>query len=286
MRAAAAFAALLMLLPGVAAAQAALSPPLFRTAETVPQTMLSRFENRVLVQGRVGRRDLWFHLDTGSAGLVLSTSAARSLGFPAVAGGTVTADLDVGTLHAQAAVFRTIDYAVRDAGYDVSGIIGAPFFRSNVVTLDFRTRHVIVYPRGFPPAAFAGAPAPLVIERGIPHVRVTWGGEPARLLLDTGSQYTFLFPARAARMAQVRPVPGVDFNPLPLAVGEAPTRIREFTVPPIRIADTELRLAGALVPDDVPPRLRGDDGIFGRDACRAFSITLDYAHGVAYWDSE
>jgi Aspartyl protease len=266
------------------AAAEPLPPPLFRTAETAPQTVPSRFQNRVLVQGIVNGRALWFHLDTGSAGLVLSTSAARSLGFAAVrAGGTVTADLDIGTLHAENAVFRTIDYAVRDAGYEVSGILGAPFFRSNVVTMDFPGHHVVVYPRGFTPAAFPGAPIPLVLERGTPHVRVMWGGEPALLLLDTGSTYTFLFPARAGRMPQARPAPAAAFDPLRLGIGESPTRVRAFTVPPIAIGGAELGLRTVLVPDEAPAALRGDDGILGRDACRAFSITLDYEHGIAYW---
>jgi hypothetical protein len=267
-----------------AAAEPMLPLPLFRTTETAPQTIPSRFEDRVLVQGFINGRALWFHLDTGSAGLVLSTSAARSLGFDvARAGGTLVADVDVGPLHAHDAVFNTIDYAVRDAGYEVSGIIGAPFFRSNIVTLDFRGRHVVVYPRGFAPSQFAGAPTPLVLQRGIPRVRVIWGGEPALLLLDTGSAYTFLFPSRAARMPQARPAPAIDLNPLRLGIGETPTRVRAFTIPPITIGGTDLRLGTALVPDDVPAQLRADDGIFGRDACRAFSITLDYGHSVAYW---
>jgi Aspartyl protease len=269
--------------PTAATAQA-LPPALFRTTETTPQTIPSRFEDRILVRGVIAGRTLWFHLDTGSSGLALSTGAARSLGFPAVRpGGTVTTDLDIGPLHAANAVFATIDYAVRDAGYEVAGIVGAPFFRSNTVMLDFAGRRVVVFPRGFPPAVFTGSATGLVLRRGIPHVRVTWNGEPALLLLDTGSAYTFLFPARAARMPEARAVPGIALNPLPLGIGVAPTHVRAFSAPPIRIGDIERRLGTVLVPDDVPPGLRDDDGIFGRDACRGLTITLDYAHDVAYW---
>jgi len=243
----------------------------------------ARIVNRLLVQGVIKGRTLWFHLDTGSSGLVLSVNAARSLGFATAAGGKLTTDLDVGTLHARGAVFEILDYRVRDGKDDVSGIIGAPFFRSNVVTLDFPRGLVIVYPRGSPLGPSPGSPVPLAVERGVPHVRVTWGGEPARLLLDVGSAYTFLFPSRAARIPEARPAPGPALDPVSLGIGRAPVRVRQFSAPPIRIADAELRLATVLVPDEVPLGLRDDDGIFGRDACRGFAITLDYTHGIAYF---
>jgi hypothetical protein len=266
-------------------AQAAgtLPPPLFATDQTQAIPIPSAFGDRVLIQGAINGQMFWFHLDTGTTGLALSREAAHRAALRLdVDAHQLTADLDVGPLHAKDARFTVLDgYSVDDAGHHVDGIIGAPFFRSNIVTIDFPARSVTVYPRGYPPPV-SGIATPLLIRGYSAAVQVGWGGALSTLYLDTGSDRTILFApfARAVRRGPI-----VSMYSASIGVGSPTTDLEEVHALPMHLAALTVRDPVILVAAEPPAWLRGQpyDGILGRDALRLFKVTLDYVEGIAYW---
>jgi hypothetical protein len=265
----------------VAADVQPLPPPLFTTIETQAIPIPSAFGERVLIEGTINGRTFWFHLDTGTTGLALTREAARATGLlEDVDAHVLTVDLDVGALHAKSARFSILDgYSVDDAAHHVDGLIGAPFFRSNIVTIDFPARSVTVYPRGYPPPA-AGVATPLLIRGYSAAVQVTWGSTPSTLYLDTGADRTILFSSFTRTIVHG---PSIATYTVNLGFGAPTTDVEEVYTPPMHLAALTVRHPAVLLTQSPPAWLQQYDGILGRDALRLFSVTLDYAGGMAYW---
>jgi hypothetical protein len=264
------------------------TPPvhLFRTTETSVQTIKSAFGDRVLIAGEIDGVELWFHLDTGSTTLALATGVLQKLSaLNPPASGVFTADLHVAPFDAANARFQIIANNYRDAGRDVAGIIGAPFFRSNVVTVDFPNQRVLAFPPGsFDPASIAARPHELFLSRSyLPAVDVIWGTTTIRMLVDLGSANTILFLPTANDL--IRGDALQSYEPIPLGFGRNPTRLSSYRTVPMKWGRVQVDKPVVLVPDDAPKNLIGDgiQGILGRDIIRNVALTFDYANNLIYF---
>ena len=277
---------LLLLPPGAKlGAQTQDAPaPLFTTTETAPQAIAADVADRALIEGTIDGAGLWFHLDTGATGLAIAESAVARLAPGAVpADEPFTADLTVGSFRAHDARFAVIPYHVREGAREVAGIIGAPFFRSNVVTIDFPDRRVVVFPRGhFDSREVPGSPQPMFLDGGRPSVDVRWGTRTLRMLLDTGAAETFVFERFANGVTRGSPL---DAGRLPLGFGRKPTPIREYATEPLTWGRLHIVRPHVFVARDegAGDAAAGYQGILGRDILRYVAITLDYANGLIYF---
>ncbi|MBV8636922.1 MAG: retropepsin-like domain-containing protein [Candidatus Eremiobacteraeota bacterium] len=276
----------MMLLQGILAALLAM--PLFTSAATTPQVIPSRFPGRILIPAVINGHTLWFHLDTGTNGLFIDAGAAAQAGMKLdMAGHSASADIDVGTLHASDARFGLLGrYGYDDGGVHVSGLIGTPFFDSNVVTLDYPHEQVIVYPNHcFDPRTTHVAPTPIDLTN-VARVRAWFGGKEARMLLDTGSQRTILFESFARNV-----IVGPPISPeqrITIGIGAAPTYEREYRTKPFIFGGLQITQMTAIVADAAPDAVPESryDGILGRDIYPEFRITLDYDDRVIYLQPE
>lgn len=257
---------------------------LFVTGATTPQTIPSVFNGRCLIAATINGHTLWFHLDTGTSGLAIDQKDARASGMT-IQGDKALADVDIGPLHGAGAAFSLLQgYAFDTGGVHVSGLIGQPFFRSNVVTIDFVDKRVTVYPNGsFDPSSMHARPEPIDASGGVPRIHAWFGSTRAALLLDTGAGGTYLF-APFARNVEVG-APLGDPSTVRIGFGAPETSEQQYVVRPMIVGGVRIEKPVVWVsaaPPDMPQSLY--DGILGRDLLSLFALTIDYADGVAYFE--
>lgn len=254
---------------------------LFVTQVSQPQAIPAQFvDGRVIVSATVNGKPMLLHLDSGTADIVLDTGAAREAGL-AVANETATAEVDVGAYHAAGVQLYVAPYDPHVSGMHVSGILGSPFFESNVVTIDYPNKRVIVTPRAaFDTHAMHAQPTQLVeLYHGLASVPVWFGNIRATMLLDTGAMQTMAFRPLASRL-------GLNFPQRTMracSFGARCTTIDEYTAGPIVVGTTEFRQAVIGVPSQPLLSTKYYDGILGRDVLQQFAVTFDYADNAVYF---
>lgn len=250
-------------------------------AQTIPAEFTT--DGRVIVTATVNGKPMRLHLDSGTGGVLIDTAAARAAGLPD-AKGDATATIDIGAFHAANAPVFFKPYAQHLRELRLSGILGAPFFESNVVTIDYPHKRVIVTPHeAFDPSALHAAPTTLLeLYRGLAKVPVWIDGlpMPARMLLDTGADETMVLPAFANRAGLKLPVSTST------ACGGARQRcyaVDNYATGPIVVGNTEIRKVLIGVPQQAVVSPKYYDGILGRDILQAFVVTFDYADNAVYF---
>ncbi|HET9096635.1 MAG TPA: pepsin/retropepsin-like aspartic protease family protein [Candidatus Baltobacteraceae bacterium] len=255
--------------------------PLFVTPNAQTQTIPAQFVNgRVLVTVAVNGKQMLLHLDSGTSGIVLDTGAARDAGLT-VAQGETTADIDVGTFHASRAAIAVAPYGAKITGPHVSGLLGGPFFESNVVTIDYPHERVIVTPRSaFDPSTMhSKATALLELYHGMATVPVWIDGVRARMALDTGGAQTMAFRPFADRIGLNWPVRTSRL----CTFGEKCFLVDDYLTGPLVVGTTEFRKALIDVPAQPLLSTKYYDGILGRDVLEQFAVTFDYADNAVYF---
>jgi hypothetical protein len=256
----------------------------FISDATSPQVIPALFPGRILVEADINGHSLWFHLDTGTSVLAVDRATASAAGMAIGEDGDAVADVAIGALHAHDAHFSLMDhYGYDDGGVHVSGLIGTPFFTSNVVTIDYARRELIAYPNGSFRADSPGVAAtPMYFNGDLVFVHAWFGSKRATLLLDTGDQRTVLFSAFAKTVIRGAPISGPTTTTL--GIGGATTTWRQYVTEPLVFGGDKFDAPDIYVADDAPAWMRADmlDGILGRDVLQAFRITLDYARNMLY----
>lgn len=186
------------------------------------------------------------------------------------------ASIKLGTVGAPQARFRVLQhYGFESDGRRVSGLVGGPLFHANIVTIDYPRRSVTFYP----PHTFVPPPGvvatPIELSENVPIVTLSVGGVPGRFVRDTGSSITELSAgfARKVRLGFYRgevttASPGGERSE---AVYDGPNVILGQAT----VHHPELAVA--------KPSRVAQDGVLGRDVLSGFSVTLDYAHFLAYF---
>jgi predicted aspartyl protease len=244
----------------------------FASIATRPFDLPSAFVGRVLLKGTVNGIDLWFHFDTGTSVLVLGDDSARTLGLraPKETGFSDPADLRLGGLHDPVARFLIASYGFESKGYRIAGIVGAPLFRNHVVGIDYAERRVTVYPGDtFQSESNSYRATSLVFRNGLPFVSMTMNSVSGLFLLDTGSSFTEVAPAFAARLRLGQPLRYVTMATFGGATHDAPVyMISRLAFDGTDFDNTLITVDAAL---DGPY-----DGILGRDLLSKFTFAIDY----------
>ena len=162
-------------------------------------------EGLAFVKGKVGDVDVWFLLDTASASM-LSQKVAEKLGLSAPGdspSGATEESRSPRPLPAITVAFPGVDATLSSVssfdldpfqtalGHRVDAILGAPFFESFVVELDYARAAVTLSDPKFYRSAGRGAAIPAKVEAGYPYVEGTLAlaGNPpipGSFLIDTG----------------------------------------------------------------------------------------------------
>jgi hypothetical protein len=227
---------------------------------------------RATINGHVA----YLHLDTGAEAIVMDPGAAARLGIAKDG----VADVDIGPLHASNVRFDLLDYGKTVHGFDVVGIIGYQFFRSNPVTIDYPNHKLIVHGADFDPGSFGPSPQPIEpIDAGKAYlVHVWFAGKRATMLLDTGDFHTILFPDFSKK------VRGLYEGSVTLArFGGKTARGDVYDVSDVNFGGVLGKNAEIVVPNpaEYPPNPQYD-GILGRDLLSRVSLTIDYADSCIY----
>ena len=281
---------LVIAVPAAAAAAAGPKPP-----TVLP--FLSR-NNHLLVRGTVNASDsLWFIVDTGAGGNVLNQSTAKRLGLavtPGVQAHGAGGPAQGGRI--ERATIRVAGFAIEDpslvaldldllaikTGHPCDGILGAPFWKSAVVTIDYAASTMTLHdPGGYRPPAGSAA-LEISFERAHPYVdgRLTLpGGEPVegRFVIDTGSAMSLIlapgFVEKEKAMERVRRTLRTVMG----GVGgqsEAPMgRIGSLELGPFAL---EAPIAILRPPGAGHTSIPGSIGNIGGDVLRRFRVTFDY----------
>jgi predicted aspartyl protease len=170
----------------------------------------------VRIQGGPPR---WFLLDTGSNLSIVTPGLAAELGLARVnshglfAGGkpieqaTVLPRLQLGEMVVEDlfAVVAELPGLSSGTGVEVSGLLGAPVFKDQTLTLDYPDRQVTVSATPFE-LQQGDITLPLALESLRPAVEVLLGGKPVRALVDTGFSGAVQVPEEAGIAFRVAPV--------------------------------------------------------------------------------
>ena len=256
---------------------------LFVTDATTPQEIPAHIADAVFIEATINDRKMWFLLDSGSSGLAILRTAADAAQVLKNERGVYTADMTVGSLMARDCHFGRLEGSgIAADGTHVSGIIGAPFFNSNVTTIDWLGKRVTIYPNGsFAAKQFRARPIPIGFTSRLPIVHATFGDKRATMLLDSGSSRTMLFQPFAKdvtlgpQLGDFRGVKFIDRNPVP---GQ------EWLAKPFVIGAYKFAAPLIIIANDPPEWITRLflDGIIGRDILRAFSVTFDYTNALVY----
>lgn len=275
-----------MALAGIGISAAPLPPTvaLFSADSPKPVELPAVFDGRVLLHVNVNGRVLWFHLDTGTGGLMIAPQDAADAGLVVdpTTKRTQRVDVGIGAVSAHAWFEVLSSYGFESNGRRISGLIGGPFFHANVVTIDYLRQRVIFYPPGtFTPPQ--GIPAtPIELAGNTPTIQAAFGAERGRFIVDTGSAVTELSYGFAKRVSL-----GLYEGDEALRGGGGPRHRTDptYKAPDITLGGVTVRGATVAVGESGGGDTEnGNDGILGRDVLSHFSITLDYANAVAYFE--
>jgi hypothetical protein len=258
---------------------------LFSTSGSTPVELPAVFDGRVLLRVVVNAKPLWFHLDTGTGGLVIAAKDAAGVGLdfdPAVLR-TQPVDVEIGAVTAHAWFSVLPSYGFEANGRRISGLLGGPFFHANVVKIDYPGQRVVFYPPGTftPPPGVAATPIEFV--NNTPTAEVAFGTERGRFLLDTGAGVTELTAAFAKRASL-----GAYQGSIDLQGGGGPRHRTDsvYMAPAIFVGGAAVHGSAVAVGDSGGGTAdQGNDGILGRDILSHFAITFDYANSVAYFEA-
>ncbi|HTD53013.1 MAG TPA: aspartyl protease family protein [Thermoanaerobaculia bacterium] len=285
--------------PAASATPAARAPIRFdkgRSARNIPIEIAG--EGLAFVKGKVQDADVWFLLDTGSA-CVLSQKVAEKLGLSAPAGSAVSGAEEsrparllpavpvrlpgVAVTLASVSSFD-LDPAQMTLGHRVDGILGASFFESLVVELDY-ARATVAFsdPRAY---RFAGRAAaiPLKLEAGYPYAEgsLALARKPpisGSFLIDTGvDNAVILFSpfVTSHGLLGVDPTITPDAGPRPGGGNlEAMVRAENLELGPFRFREPVVQLSRStqgLLADG------NHAGLIGGSVLARFRVTLDLPH--------
>lgn len=254
---------------------------LFVTPGAQAQTVPAQFvDGRVIVRATVNGKPMLLHLDSGTSGIVLDTAAARDAGLT-LTDESAIAQIDVGGFQDAHAQLYVAPYDPRVPGMRVAGILGAPFFESNVVTIDYPHQRVIVTPHAaFDPGAMHTKATVLSeLYHGLATVPVWVDNVRARMLLDTGSAQTQAFRPFADRVHLNFPLRTQRL----CTFGDKCILTDQYLTGPLVVGTTEFRKALIDVPVQSLLSTKYYDGILGRDVLQQFAVTFDYADNVVYF---
>ena len=262
-----------------------------REAVAIPATFT---EEGIVVRVGIAGRDLNFMLDSGSPYSVLDSQVARSLGISsagvakATFGGDYTIasgrapSITVGDLRATNVAISTA--SVRGAGtaFRIDGLLGADFFWSGPVEVDFETGHLILH-RSIPPGLRAAgwSSVPLRLDWGVPLIAAAFNGRDGSFIADLGSDESVLYRPYFSQLRVVEP-PGSYNGATMYTLAGKPVPIEHFVMKRLALGDWIFGDAEVVVPYGQFAQGRSYDGLLGRNALSHLKLIFDYK-GRTLW---
>jgi clan AA aspartic protease (TIGR02281 family) len=281
--------------PRTAAAQAAAPPPAHAASETqaerdglsVPITVDDRhIYVDVMVNGQPAR----FVLDTGAGGNVITPEAARKFGLSSTqkASAVGTADrVDAGVVTLKRLAVGTavledepIFIIPLPEALQADGLIGYPFLRRFVVTLDWPNSRLLLTMPGRFKAPDGAAALPIRLKENIPTVEGEVDGNRGWFEVDTGANSAMtLYPRfieqhglRDRYSPRIRTITGRGVGGL--NYGDY-VRVGAVTLGPFSLKGTVVQLSRQQAGSDAKSDLAGR---IGNEILDRFTLTLDYPH--------
>jgi hypothetical protein len=260
---------------------------------------------RIHVTVDVDGNPLTFVLDSGAAGIVIDTQAAKDLKLPSYGSSALTVAgaftssrvivpvVRVGSLEMRDVTMTTAPFDEREGTQRVVGLLGFDFIAGAVLRIDYIDPGSVqaIRPTIFTPPLLATSAMPIRLNQQVPVVHVGVGDTSSDdMIVDTGAEAPVLF---FDRFIKAHPSAVIDrgfdapFDPaqnVVFGVGGAipivPLRIASF-----RFADLDfrnylvLRAADAGAFND-----SRDDGLLGALFLRFYTLYIDYPDRKLYFE--
>ncbi|HEY2553831.1 MAG TPA: aspartyl protease family protein [Candidatus Cybelea sp.] len=257
-----------------------------RDSVTIPAKFT---DDGIIVPVTIGTRTLDFLLDSGSSDLLIDPGVAGDLGMRSsgaeqysFAGDFTLANarapsVSVGGLSAANVSFSTARFEEQLTDSRVVGLLGADFFASGVVEVNFEKKTLTML-RALPPglAAAGWSPVPIRLDSEVPMVKAIFSGQSGYFVADLGAAYTTLFPHFFARYPGLIPKDLRDEEEMQ-TIGGKPFGITHLTMKTLILGDWAFANVQVVVPSASYAQQRDYDGLIGREILSSFDWIFDYA---------
>ncbi len=256
----------------------------------------ARFTDQgIIVRVSIAGRGLDFVLDSGSSDLLIDPSIARELGMTLTGahresfGGDFTmanaraADFAIGPLKATNVAFSTASFSEQLEAQKVVGLLGADFFGSGALQVDFSDKTVTLL-RAAPadPASAGWSPLALRLDAGVPLLPASFSGQDGYFVADLGADLSTLFPHYFARFPNKIPR-GMGDEEEMVTIGGRPFGVTHLTMRDLVLGDWAFGNVQVVVPSASYAQQRDMDGLIGRDTLSNFNLLFDYAHAKLWF---
>jgi predicted aspartyl protease len=256
-------------------------------------------ESGIIVRITIDGRGLDFILDSGASGIVIDDRDAHELGLNVTeqhslyafghttVGQAMVDDFAVGALHAHnVAVSVTPLEMPGGIGRKIVGLLGADFFASGRVTIDFGKKTVTLSSPDAPLAIDGWSRVPIEVTSLVPLAPVTFSGTAGKFIVDTGAFRTILYQHYFDKFPKP---PGQDSNVAGNMMGVAgnPHAFKNYTFSTMEIGD--LAFSGvdvSVIQGGSSIESNTFDGLLGRTFLENFAVIFDYADHALYLKSE
>jgi predicted aspartyl protease len=246
-------------------------------------------DDGIIVPVTIGGRTLDFLLDSGSSDLLIDPGIAGELGMRSsgaeqysFAGDFTMANarapsVSVGGLTAGNVAFSTAHFEEQLTGSRVVGLLGADFFASGVVAVNF-TKKTLTMMRALPPdlAASGWEATPIRLDSQVPMVKAIFSGQSGHFIVDLGATYTTLFPHFFAKWPNLIPKDLRDEEEMQ-TIGGKPFGITHLTMKSLLLGDMAFADVQVVLPSASYAQQRDFDGLIGREVLSSFDWIFDYA---------
>jgi predicted aspartyl protease len=182
--------------------------------ETVIKIPFKIPDRHILLQATINReKTVWFMLDTGTSGVVVSKRIARKMNLPFSENTTKVSTpsgraffsplLRVNSLRVGGAEFKTFDAVQLDLRdlrrklkHEVDGILGFPLFANILLTIDYPQQTIFLEKGRLPEKGKEIFDYDLINHK--PYLPIPWKGTTVPALIDTGSSHFLTLPKALA----------------------------------------------------------------------------------------
>jgi len=246
----------------------------------------------IVVRVTVAGRGLDFLLDSGASASVIDANVARELGLTVVQqrsfefmgtvkdGLTMISDLAVGDIHARHFAIDAIPFSLKDGDHQIVGLLGADFFASARVAIDFGAQTVTMLSPAAALPSTGWTKLPIEVTNLVPYTHASFNGVRGTFVVDTGATDTLLFPHYFANFKADKP--GEVIGRMEGISGELHD-YRKYQFSRLDLGDLAFTDVSADVMSGQNTELMiGADGLLGRNIWNNFSMIFDYADESIY----